>query len=123
MTEDAKYAELKSAMQALLFGGIMTPDLKAVLVRHEILSVPDIDARMIARCADNIKKLKEPMRDEELGIHARKEIPKLAQTLLNVIPVVRAAIVWRSTLQEDPSTAQGKDLVDKVDTFLESSSN
>ncbi len=123
MTQDAKYAELKSAMQKLIFGGSITPDLKAVLVRHEIISVPDIDARMIARCADNIKRLREPMRDEELGIHARKEIPALAQTLLNVIPVVRAAVVFRSTLLEDPTTAQGKDLVSKVDTFLEEAGN
>lgn len=121
MTDDVKYAELKSAMQRLIFGGSITPDLQALLVRHGIIEVPDIDARMIARCSELIRILKEPMRDEELGIRARKEIPALAQTLLNVIPVVRSAVTWRSTLLEDPGTAPGKDLVARVDVFIEGS--
>lgn len=119
--EANRYEELKEATQRLIYGGQVTPDLKAMLVRHEIIEIPDIDTRMVARCSGLIKLLKEPMRDEELGIRARKEIPALSQTLLNVIPVVRAAITWRSTLVNDPVTAMGKDLVAQVDAFLEGS--
>lgn len=119
--EQSYYDELKAAMQKLIFGGQMTPDLQAVLVRHGIIGVPDIDTRMVARCSENLRKLKEPMRDEELGILARKELPKISETLLNVIPVVRAAITWRSTLDKGPGTAPEKDLVARVDVFLEGS--
>lgn len=115
------YEELKTAMQQLIYGGQVTPDMKAVLVRHGIIEVPDIDIQMVLRCSKLIKILRDPMRDEELGIRARKEIPALAQTLLNVIPVVRAAVTWRSTLVEDPGTAPAKDLVARVDSFLEGS--
>lgn len=121
MPQDEHYQELKTALQRLIFGGKVTPDLQAVLVRHGIIEVPDIDTRMVARCTELIKILKEPMRDEELGIRARREIPALSQTLLNVIPVVRAAVTWRSTLLEDPGTAPAKELVARVDVFLEGS--
>jgi len=113
-----KYDELKSAFQKLLYGGELTPDLQAVLVEHGIMSVPCIDPSMTTRCATFLSTLKEPMRDDELGIKARTEIPVIAGTLLQVLPVVRSAVVWRSKIGTVPSNTEAQRLVEQVDTFL-----
>lgn len=116
-----KYDELKQAVQKLLYGGELTPDLQAVLTEHGVMSIPCLDLKLSTRLGELLRSLKEPMRDEELGVKARTEIPVIAGTLLNVLPVVRAAVAWRSKIGTVPSNTEAQRLVEQIDEFIRSS--
>ena len=114
------YEELKEAVQKMLTGGQLTPDIKAVLVRHGIFEIPQLDHGIDARCINALSKLKEPMRDTEFGIFARRELEMTATTLLDILPLVRAVVVWRAGLPNEAPRPYESDLSAVVDKFLAS---
>jgi len=115
-----KYDELKDAVQRLVHSGKLTPDLRAVLVEHGVISIPSISPDMSVRVDRALLALKEPMRDDELGRRARNELPIIGEALLDSLPVVRQAVKWRYQISSRnlaiPPEAQ--ELAAEVDSFL-----
>ena len=114
---EEKYEELKGLLQKILYSGGVTPGSKALMIQHGLMEIPFVDPVTLSRTHKIMQRLNEPMRDEELGIEARKEIPVMASALLKVSGVVKAAVLWRAQ-GINPSTEIERALAAQVDILL-----
>ncbi len=114
------YDELRGAFQRVLHGGVITPEIRSLLYKHEMVEVPQVSNDIVSKCSTLLGRLNEPMRDEELGILARREIPLLASTLLVLIPVVRDALIWRAMpyFERDKPNSSAQALEKSLDDLL-----
>lgn len=118
---EERYNELKSLLQKILYSAEITAETRSALVKHELTEIPAVDKKTLDRCTRILARIQEPMRDAEFGIEARNEFPPIAEALLAVAPVVRAAVLWRA---EVSASLEGvlpvnRDLAARVDVLLQ----
>ena len=108
-------------MQKILYSAEITAETKAALIKHNLTEIPAVNKKTLDRCTRILARIKEPMRDAEFGIEARNEFPVIAEALLAVAPVVKAAVLWRV---EVSASLEGvlpvnRDLAARVDVLLQ----